>query len=59
MPVLILLGNGDVFAEDAIILKQPIKHSIITSIPSEIFMLDMHDFLRLHKVITNQLFIFV
>ncbi|CDW71126.1 cyclic nucleotide-binding domain containing protein [Stylonychia lemnae] len=44
------LGNGDVFAEDAIILKQPIKHSIITAIPSEIFMLDMHDFLRLHKL---------
>ena len=44
------LSNGDVFAEEAIILKQPIKHSIITAIPSEIFMLDMHDFLRLPKV---------
>lgn len=44
------LSNGDVFAEDAIILKTPIRHSIITAIPSEIFMLDMHDFLKLEKV---------
>ncbi len=44
------LSNGDLFADEAIILKQPIKHSIITSIPSEIFMLDMHDFLKLDKV---------
>eukprot|EP00347_Sterkiella_histriomuscorum_P006322 403353199 len=47
------LSNGDVFAEDSIILKQPIKHSIITAIPSEIFMLDMHDFLKLHKSIID------
>lgn len=44
------LSNGDVFAEDSIILKGPIKHTVITSIPSEIFMLDMHDFLKLEKV---------
>ena len=44
------LTNGDVFAEDAIIMKQPIRHSIITAIPSEIFMLDMHDFMKLDKV---------
>lgn len=30
--------------------KHPIKHSVVTTIPSEIFMLDMHDFLKLDKV---------
>ncbi len=44
------LSNGDIFAEDSILLKYPIKHSVVTTIPSEIFMLDMHDFLKLDKV---------
>jgi hypothetical protein len=44
------LSNGDVFADDSILYKFPIKHSVVTYIPSEIFMLDMHDFLKLDKV---------
>jgi CRP-like cAMP-binding protein len=49
------LTNGDSFAEDAILLKLPIRHSVVTVIPTEIFMLDMHDFLKLDKVIIHQL----
>jgi hypothetical protein len=44
------LSNGDTFGEDAIMLKQPIRHSVVTTIPSEIFMLDAHDFHKLGKV---------
>lgn len=44
------LGNGDTFGDDVVIFKYPIKHSVVTMIPSEIFMLDGHDFLNLDKV---------
>jgi CRP-like cAMP-binding protein len=44
------LTNGDCFGEDAILSKKAIRHSIVTVIPTEIFMLDMHDFLKLDKV---------
>lgn len=44
------LSNGDTFGDDSILLKQPIRHSVVTTIPSEIFMLDLHDFLKLDKV---------
>lgn len=43
------LSNGDTFGEDSILLKQPMRHSVVTTIPTEIFMLDMHDFLKLDK----------
>ena len=45
------LSNGDTFGDEAVPFKLPIKHSIVTMIPSEIFMLDGHDFLNLDKVI--------
>jgi len=44
------LSNGDIFAEEAVLAKGPIKHSIVTAIPTELFILDMHDFLKLRKV---------
>ena len=49
------LSNGDTFADDAILLKSPIRHSVVTTIPSEIFMLDLHDFLNLDKVYGHRL----
>ena len=48
------LSNGDHFADDSIVLKQPMKHSIVTSIPTEMFI--VHDILSLDKV-TYRLFL--
>ena len=41
--------NGDFFGDDCVILKKPIRYSMITSMPSEILTLDMHDFMTLDK----------
>ena len=41
--------NGDCFAEYAAILKEPIKFSVITAIPSEVFIVDIGDFFSLGK----------
>ena len=43
------MHNGDFFGDDCLILKKPIKHSLITAMPSEILTLDMHDFMQLNK----------
>lgn len=43
------MHNGDFFGDDCLILKKPIKHSMITAMPSEILTLDMHDFMNLSK----------
>lgn len=39
------MHNGDFFGDDCLILKKPIKHSLITAMPTEILTLDMHDFM--------------
>jgi hypothetical protein len=39
------LHNGDYFGEDCVVLRKPIKNSLITGMPTEILTLDAHDFL--------------
>lgn len=41
--------NGDCFAEYAAILKEPIKFSVITAIPSEVFIVDIGVFFSVGK----------
>lgn len=43
------LFNGDFFGDDCLILKKPIRHSMVTAMPSEILTLDIHDFMQLGK----------
>lgn len=43
------LHNGDFFADDCVLLRKPIRNSMITAMPSEILTLDMHDFITLDK----------
>ena len=43
------LCNGDFFGDDCVILKKPIRHSMITGLPTEIITLDTHDFMALGK----------
>lgn len=43
------LTNGDSFAEYAAILKEPIKYSVITAMPSEVLIVDINDFATLGK----------
>lgn len=40
------LTNGDTFGEDAYLLtpKGEIPYSVVTNIPTEVFLLDIHDF---------------
>jgi len=38
------LGIGDCFGDYSLIRKEPIQHSVVTYIPTEIFILDQHDF---------------
>ena len=41
------LHNGDYFGEDCVVLRKPIKNSLITGMPTEILTLDSHDFLTM------------
>jgi hypothetical protein len=50
------LFNGDWFGVAACLLKHPIRHSIITTIPTEIFMLDAPDFINLGQDIMDSFF---
>lgn len=43
------MQNGDFFGDSCLIMKEPIKHSLITAMPTEILTLDMHDFMGLTK----------
>ena len=43
------LTNGDVFGDYAAILKEPIKFSVVTIIPAEVFIIDIGDFAHLGK----------
>ena len=43
------LTNGDFFAEYAAILKEPIKFSVVTIVPVEVFVIDIGDFFQLGK----------
>jgi len=43
------LTNGDCFADYAAILKEPIKYSVVTIIPSEVFRVDIGEFITLGK----------
>lgn len=43
------LHNGDFFGDDCVIVRKPIKHSLVTAMPSEILTLDAHDFMQLDK----------
>ena len=43
------LHNGDFFGDDCVIVKTPIKHSLVTAMPTEILTLDAHDFLQMNK----------
>jgi len=43
------LTNGDFFAEDSILFSIPIRHSVVTVIPTEVFLLDMLNFQKLEK----------
>lgn len=45
------LGIGDCFGDYSLITKQPIEYSVVTFIPTEIFILDQHDFTSLDKKI--------
>ncbi len=45
------LHNGDFFGEDCVILRKPIKHSLITGMPTEVLTLDSHDFLSIGQEI--------
>ena len=48
------LGAGDCFGDDSLIEQSPIKHSVITVIPTEIFVLDQLDFNNLgEEVVSN------
>ena len=47
------LTNGDFFAEYAAILKEPVKFSVVTVAPSEVFVLDVGDFFQLGKGFTE------
>lgn len=48
------LGIGDCFGDYSLIRKQPIEHSVVTFIPTEIFILDQHDFNSLDKRIITE-----
>ena len=41
------LTNGDVFAEYACILKEPIKFTVVTAIPTDCIVIDRSDFFSL------------
>jgi CRP-like cAMP-binding protein len=43
------LTNGDCFGEYAAILKEPIRFSVVTMIPTEVFVVDVGDFFSLGK----------
>jgi hypothetical protein len=43
------LTNGDVFAEYASILKEAIKFTVVTAIPTECYIIDRKDFMKLGK----------
>ena len=43
------LTNGDCFADYATILSEPIKYSVVTLIPSEVFIVDRTEFESLGK----------
>lgn len=43
------LTNGDCFADYAAILKEPIKYTVITDIPSEVFIVDIGEFITLGR----------
>jgi CRP-like cAMP-binding protein len=43
------MHNGDFFGDACLVLKEPIKHSLITAMPTEMLTLDIHDFLALPK----------
>lgn len=47
------LTNGDCFAEYAAILKEPIRFSVVTTVPSEVFIVAVGDFFSLGKVIAE------
>ena len=48
------LGIGDCFGDSSLIHKMPIEYSVVTFIPTEIFILDQHDFNELDKRIINE-----
>ena len=43
------LTCGDFFADQSAILKEPIKYSVITAISSEVFSVDISDFMKLGR----------
>lgn len=48
------LGIGDCFGDYSLIKKEPIDHSVVTYIPTEIFILDQHDFNDLDERIKRE-----
>jgi CRP-like cAMP-binding protein len=48
------LGIGDCFGDYSLIKKEPIQYSVVTYIPTEIFILDQHDFNDLDDRIKNE-----
>jgi uncharacterized protein (UPF0305 family) len=45
------MHNGDYFGDSCLILRKPIKHTLITAMPTEILTLDIHDFMGLPQEI--------
>lgn len=43
------LTTGDIFAEYSAILKEPIQFSVVTVVPTEVFVVDIHDFFCLGR----------
>ncbi len=47
------LGTGDCFGDDSLLSHSPIQHSVITVIPTEIYVLDNHDFMNLGPAVVE------
>ena len=48
------LGTGDCFGDDSLILNMTMEHSVVTAIPTEIYVLDSLDFEKLGVSIEDE-----
>jgi len=48
------LGTGDFFAEASVLFRDSMHHSVIPSMPSEVFVLDKFDFKKVHPTLMEE-----
>ena len=45
------LMNGDIFGEQAAFLKEPIQFSVVTTMPTEVYIIQDQDFMKFGNII--------